>query len=61
MEERIKALEGITYREWQRVKSVIDERFSEIKDENIFNATEDTFEHLKRISNLESYLTAPKQ
>lgn len=61
MEERIKVLEGITFREWQRLKSVIDTRFSEIKDENIFNATEDAFEHLKRISNLESYLTAPKQ
>lgn len=49
MEERIKALEGITYREWKKIKLVVDNRFSEIKDESIFDATENTFDELEAI------------
>ena len=50
MEEKIKALDGITYREWQKIKLVVDNRFAEIKNQNIFTATENTLENLKVIS-----------
>ena len=50
MEERIKALEGITYSEWSNLKMLIDNRFAEIKYESIFNATEDTFKELNAIN-----------
>lgn len=60
MEERIKALEGITYSEWQRLKMLIDNRFAEIKYESIFNATEDTFKELNEINRLEKIAIAHK-
>ena len=60
MEERIKALEGISYSEWQKLKLIIDNRFAEIKGESIFNATEDTFKELNEINRLEKILTAHK-
>ncbi len=47
MEEKIKALEGITYKEWQILKNVIDNRFSEIKNQNTFTVSENTLENLK--------------
>ena len=49
MEEKIKALDGITYREWQKIKLVVDNRFAEIKNQNIFTVTEHTLENLKAI------------
>ena len=60
MEERIKALEGISYSEWQKLKMIIDNRFAEIKGESIFNVTEDTFKELNEINRLEKILTAHK-
>ena len=50
MEEKLKALEGMTYSEWQKLKMIIDNRFAEIKNESIFNATEDTFKELNAIN-----------
>ena len=50
MEKIIHELEGITYREWQKIKLVVDNRFSEIEEKSTFSATEDTLEHLKIIS-----------
>lgn len=60
MEEKLKALEGMTYSEWQKLKMIIDNRFAEIKNESIFNATEDTFKELNAINRLEKILTAHK-
>ncbi len=47
MEEMLKDLEGITYKEWQILKNVIDNRFSEIKYQSKFNINENTLESLK--------------
>ena len=45
----LKSLEGITYKEWQTIKLVVDNRFAEIKNQNIFTVTENTLENLKAI------------
>ncbi len=50
MEEKLRALEGITYREWQKLKLVIDNKFAEIKYDNILDVSKDTVEELKNIN-----------
>lgn len=50
VEEKLKALEGITFREWQKVKSVVDNAFAEIKDQNTLTVNKNVLEHLKVIS-----------
>lgn len=45
MEERIKAMDGISFREWMQLRLIIDTKFSELKEENIFIATEDILQH----------------
>lgn len=47
MEEKIKALEGITYSEWQKIKIVIDNKFSAMQRENTFNVDKSVFDNLK--------------
>ncbi len=47
IEDKLKNLEGITYSEWQKIKLVIDNRFAEIKKQNIFTVSENTLENLK--------------
>lgn len=49
MEERLKALNGITFAEWKQLKIIIDNRFEEIRRESIFNANKNTFRELKNI------------
>lgn len=50
MEERLKNLEGITYREWQKIKLVVDNTFAEIKDQNTLTINKNVLENLKAIS-----------
>ena len=47
LQEVLKTLEGITYKEWKILKDVIDNRFVEIKNQNTFNVSENTLENLK--------------
>lgn len=47
LQEVLKALEGITYKEWKILKDVVDNRFAEIKNQNIFTVSENTLESLK--------------
>lgn len=49
IEERLKALEGITYKEWYSIKLVIDNRFSEIKNENTLSVDENVLKELNAI------------
>ncbi len=49
MEERLKALNGITFTEWKRLKIIVDNRFEEIKQESVFNTDKNTFKELKAI------------
>lgn len=50
MEERLKALEGITYKDWNQLKLIVDTKFEKEREKSTFTATEDTFEHFKIIS-----------
>lgn len=47
LQEVLKALEGITYKEWKTLKDVVDNRFAEIKNQNTFTVSENTLESLK--------------
>lgn len=47
LQEVLKTLEGITYKEWEILKDVIDNRFVEIKKQNTFTVSENTLENLK--------------
>lgn len=47
LQEVLKTLEGITYKEWKILKDVIDNRFVEIKNQNTFTVSENTLENLK--------------
>ena len=47
MEEKLKALEGITEADWKILKEVIDTRFYHLSQKNTFNVDEGTLEHLK--------------
>ena len=49
MEERLKALEGITATEWLRLKIVVDNRFLDIQKNSTFTINEDTVNELKAI------------
>ena len=49
MEERLKSLEGITYREWKKIKLVVDDAFAEIKDQNTLTVNKSVLENLKAI------------
>lgn len=49
MEEKLKALEGITYKEWQVIKLVVDNKFAEIKNKNTLNVDENVLKELKTI------------
>lgn len=49
LQQLLKLLEGITYKEWQTIKNVVDNRFVEIKKQNIFTVTENTLDNLKAI------------
>ena len=47
MEEKIKALEGMTYDEWQKIKLVVDNKFSALQRENTFKADKSVFDNIK--------------
>lgn len=49
MEERIKALEGITYVEWKKLKNIIDNKFYDISKENTFIASKDVLDDIKTL------------
>ncbi len=49
MEEKLKALEGITYREWQKIKLIIENKFEEIKYQSTLDVDKSTLEELKNI------------
>lgn len=49
MEEKLKTLEGITYKEWQAVKLVVDNRFAKIKSENTLSVDENVLKELNAI------------
>lgn len=49
MEEKLKALDGIKYKEWQAVKLVVDNKFSEIKNENTLSVDENVLKELNAI------------
>ncbi len=42
-------LQDINYKDWNIVKSLIDNEFSRIKEKSTFSCSEDTLEHLKVI------------
>ena len=50
MEEKIKVLEGITYKEWQKIKIIIDNKFSDIMFKSTLHIDEDTFNELNAIN-----------
>lgn len=47
MEERIKALDGITYDEWKKLKVIIDNNFYEASKKNTFIASKDVLDGIK--------------
>lgn len=47
MEEKLKCLEGISFREWQNLKLVVENRFSEIKYQSTLDVTKSTLDELK--------------
>lgn len=49
MEERLKALEGMTEKEWEKMKTIVDTTFYEIRQKNTFNITEGTLNHMNII------------
>ncbi len=50
IEERLKALEGISFSEWQKLKLIVDNRFSDITYKSILDIDKDTFDELKTIN-----------
>ena len=42
MEEKLKALEGITFEEWLKLRTTVDYIFSEIQGKSSFKVDEDT-------------------
>ncbi len=49
MEDKLKALNGITYRDWQHLKIVIDNKFSEIQSKSTLEIDKNALEELKII------------
>ena len=50
MEEYLKKLDGITYKEWRKIKIVVDNGFAEIKEKNTLTVSENVLENLRVIT-----------
>lgn len=61
MTEWLNVLEGISYKEWEKLKMIIDDEFTNIKEKSTFHINEDTFNRINTINLLESFATAHKQ
>lgn len=60
MEERLKALNGITYSEWSNLKMIVDDKFSSEMEKNTFSCDENVLDKMNRINHLRQILTAHK-
>ena len=60
MEEKLKALEDITYDEWGVIKFLVDEKFDEEKLKNTFKCDENVLKRLKNFTCLKKHLVVPK-
>lgn len=50
MEEKLKALEGITFCEWQTIKIAIDDKFIEENKKNTFKCDESVINLVKTLT-----------